>query len=452
MAKFPQDHVYAPQFTPDPFGYASAPSTDRLNSIQAHVHQDLRRLYDLYRTQDLQIGTRSARASIDASNFTINAQAVRDGDYLSRLRQAIAQNPTRWTSTGGYTDVADLRALRVPMEVHSDYTAGAPGYRDGGGAVTVNPIYQDSYNGVLMGAMDSVDYRYRSVGTAITFSAQASDGTELVTATTDSRYVFDQSKETQVVLTVDREIEDETGKTNEPYEELILTITTSPSISNFNALHFEFGLPMDIASILVGSPAAAATDENSEDLNAIVSTSGSKYHFQVDNLYENVTRRTVFLASSSDPVTVTLRSSHWVPWNDSGTVKKRFLFPIYNIDAINYTPTSGSSYGVAKVVIPKEWDLQDSASDAVMWYSTGPIIADLNDSGVHVFPTFIREASQSSVLFFDTESDARDLVQTTHSLSASGVNEMWARIKLDSGTYVPRIDAAFAVYEIDTIT
>jgi hypothetical protein len=451
MPKFPQDTLLTPQFVPDPFGFASSPTSDQLNTLQGHVHQDLRRLYDLYRTLDAEVGSGSVRVAVDASNFTLNSQAVRDLDYLSRLRHAIAISPATWTANTTFATGAKMRAVRVPMELMVDYTPGSsPAWRNDATPFTPTPIYQDAYSGMLLGAMDTVDYRYRATGTTITLSAVASDGTELITGTTDSADVFDQSKETQLVLYVDREIEDETGKTDEPYEELTVTITTAPSISTFNALAFEFGLPMDIDDLMVGASPTAATDENSEDLNAVDTTATSKFHNQFTVPYENITRRTIFLADSADPVSFKLRSVHWIPINDRGTVKKRFLFPIYNIDAIDYTPTVGTSYGIVRLDIPKEWAIPANDSDEVIFPSpvAGPTVAVAVESGIHHFPTFVRENAQSNIVIQATESNAKDINLTTHALPGAATNHLWLRVELASGTYIPRLDAAFLMYEI----
>jgi hypothetical protein len=451
MAKFPQDTLLTPQFVPDPFGFASSPTSDQLNTLQGHIHQDLRRLYDLYRSLDMEVGSGSVRVAVDASNFTLNSQAVRDLDYLSRLRNAIAISPATWTANTTFATGSKMRAVRVPMELMADYTPGSsPAWRDDATPETPTPIYQDAYSGMLLGAMDSVDYRYRATGTTITLSAVSSDGTELITGTTDSQDAFDQSQETQLVLYVDRDIEDETGKTDEPYEELTVTITTSPSISTFNALAFEFGLPMDIDDLMVGASPTAATDENSEDLNAVDTTATSKYHNQFTVPYENITRRTIFLADSADPVSFKLRSVHWIPVNDRGTVKKRFLFPIYNIDAVDYTPSDGTSYGIIRLDIPKEWAVPASDSDEVIFPSpvAGPTVAVAVESGIHHFPTFVRENSQSNIVIQATESNAKDINLTAHALPGAATNHLWLRVELASGTYIPRLDAAFVMYEI----
>ena len=451
MPKFPLDTLLKPQFVPDPFGFASSPTSDHLNTIQGAIHQDLRRLYDLYRTLDMEVGSGSVRVAVDASNFTLNSQSARDLDYLSRLRHAIAISPATWTAATSFSNGAKMRAVRIPLELMADYTPGSsPAWRNDTTPFTPTPIYQDAYSGTLMGALDSANYRYRATSTTIALSAVASDGTQLITATTDVKDVFDQSKETQLVLYVDRDIEDEMGKTDEPYEELTITITTTPAISTFNALAFEFGLPMDIDGLQVGASPADVVDENSENLNNVDTAATSKYYNQFQLPYENITRRTIFLGDSSDPVTFVLRSVHWIPINDRGTVKKRFLFPIYGIDAIDYTPTTGTSYGIIRLDIPKEWAAPGADSDEIIFPSpvAGPTVAVAPEAGIHLFPTFIRENSQSSIVIQDTESNAKDINRTTHALPGGATNQLWLRVELASGTYLPRLEAAFLMYQI----
>tara|TARA_Y100000310_G_scaffold324576_1_gene386578 strand:+ start:148 stop:1356 length:1209 start_codon:yes stop_codon:yes gene_type:complete len=400
------------------------------------------RLYTLSNEINNLAGTGATRVAMDASNFTINNNMLSDLDRRNRILDHIRSDAAAFIASCSFSDADKLRVVSCPLKLDQDWTSWSGG--------TLKKIYQNPFDNMLMAQMTSVSYRLSNPATTITLAATDSDSVNLIDSSILTDYIFDQSKETQLVFAVDRDIASEDGKTDSPYEEITLDFTSADLASGYNAVQVEFGLPMTITSLGYGATPTALTDENGDSL-----TTESKY---LKGLYgpvlEDITRRTIFVTNpSSNRMQITLRSSHWIPWNDGGIVKKRFLFPIYNIDCIDYYVTSGTSYGLAKVMVPNE--ITNPASDGDLTFYGSPTLSRVISAGVHMYPQFLREESPAQinlVTFSDATAAtaigaAKVLTNTAHTISGAA-QDIYVRLQTTSGTYIPRIEAVDIIYEI----
>lgn len=427
MSKNQELDSYIPKFSPKGFAFASSPKSSQLNSIQESVYLDLLSIYGKLQSLDNAVGVNSTRVATDASNFTINTQRLNAERRLSRYINTVCQRTTSF-----HANWDKLRIINIPLVPFDTYGAWLG---------TNEKVYPDPYNNLILGSMTSISHRLADPNVSITLTATDSDGNSLILDTNNSEDIFDQSKETCLVLFVDRAIESEEGTSNAPYEEIAISISSTGLSSSYNALNFEFGLPMDIDSLQVA--AANVVDENSDVLQG--ATINSKFY---DNGYlplEDITRRIVFIQSTSGAITFNLRSTHWIPVNYSGTVKKRYIFPIYNIDAINYSQQAVDSLGIISLVIPRGYvNVIGMVGNTFFGAETLSSVV-----GFHIYPTFVRDNSQSNAWANANIVNATALTNAENNegndiIGAS--NTFYIKVKLSDGTYVPRIEALDLVY------